>query len=179
MNIRIIIAGLLNHLFNDIISHIPVHFIRIRFIRLFNKRIHRSSKIMMHTRILCFWNLETARNVVINQFCLLDCRKYKIVIGENTDIGPYTHIWTLGHNPDDDQHALYGGPVLIGHHVWIASRVTILPGITLENGCVIGAASLVHKDVPQSTIVAGNPAKIIRKRENNLDYEIYYNPVFE
>ena len=133
----------------------------------------------MHVRILCFWNIEIQENVVVNQYCVLDCRRFPIRIGPNSDIGPYTHIWTLGHDPDDERHALYGGPVTIGHHVWIASRVTILPNIELADGCVIAAGSIVHKSVSSKKIVAGNPARVVRDRNNSLTYLIKYRPILE
>lgn len=56
------------------------------------------------------------------------------------------------------------GPVLIGNNVWIADNVTILPGVTVGDGAVIGAGSVVTKSVPPYTIVAGNPAKVIKQR---------------
>lgn len=157
----------------------PWHGLRVFFLRLFNKKIDPSVKILLHVRILSFWEIEIRKNVVINQYCLLDCRKYPIIIEHNTDIGPYTHIWTLGHDPDDDQHGLYGGEVRIGHHVWIASGVTILPNLTLGEGCVVAASAVVHKSVKPAMIVAGNPAREVRKRKNSLKYQLDYTPIFE
>jgi acetyltransferase-like isoleucine patch superfamily enzyme len=104
---------------------------------------------------------------------------HAITIGRHTDIGPYTRIWTLGHNPDSDIHELYGGDVLIGHHVWIASGVTILPSVTIGDGAVLAAASVVHRNVESLSIVAGNPAKFLRKRNNPLSYKLSYKPFLE
>ncbi|MEP2529967.1 CatB-related O-acetyltransferase [Shimia sp.] len=56
------------------------------------------------------------------------------------------------------------GPVRIGHNVWIGDRVTVLSGITIGNGAVLAACSVVTRDVPAYTIVAGNPAKALRPR---------------
>ena len=179
MNIRLIGGNILNYLYNDIIGHIPVHFIRLTFLRLLNKKISASTKILLHTRILNFWQLQTGINVVINQHCLIDCRHYPVIINNNTDIGPYTKIWTLGHDPDSPTHEVKGGPVNIGHHVWIASSVTILPNVTISDGAVIGSASLIHKDVEKLSIMAGNPAKKIKTRNNQLLYELKYNPILE
>lgn len=55
-------------------------------------------------------------------------------------------------------------PVYIGNDVWIGSRVTILPEVKIGNGCVIGAGAIVTKDVPDYAIVGGNPARVIRYR---------------
>jgi len=64
------------------------------------------------------------------------------------------------------------GDVIIGHDVWIGFGATILSGVTLGNGAVIGAHSLVTKDVPAYTIAAGNPAKAVRKRFSDETIQI-------
>ncbi|MDP5081563.1 MAG: acyltransferase [Winogradskyella sp.] len=172
-------GAILNFLFNEIITHIPVHVLRKAFLRLFNKNIASNCVILMHTKIPCFWNLQMGANSMVNQYCFLDCRRYKVVIKANVDIGPYTRIWTLGHNPHDSEHALYGGDVVIEDHVWIASGVTILPNVHLKKGAVVGAASTVHKNVEEKQIVAGNPASFLKMRSNKLTYKIKYKPFLE
>lgn len=179
MTVKFILGAILNYAFNNIITHIPIHKVRILFLRLINKKIHSSAVILLHTRILNFWKIEIKERVVINQYCLLDCRMYKITIGNDTDIGPYTKIWTLGHDPDSSEHKLYGGDVWIGHHVWIASSATILPAISIENGAVIAACSLVTKNIETLHIVGGVPASFIRKRNNALSYELSYTPFLD
>lgn len=123
-------------------------------------------------------NILLAQRVVVNPDCHLDGRGGTIKIGEDADIGPWTHIWTLEHDPSDPNHGTKGGPVTIGDHVWIASRVTILPGVEIERGAVVACGSIVTKDVPERTIVAGIPAKIIGKRDNSLEYKLNYYPRF-
>ena len=115
---------------------------------------------------------------VINPECCLDGRGGLISIHENSDIGPCTHIWTLEHDPNDPDHGTKGGPVTIEDHVWIASRVTILPGVTIGRGAVIAAGSVVTKDIPPRSIAAGVPAKVIGERDNPLEYTINYYPRF-
>ncbi|MCC8358451.1 acyltransferase [Salinimicrobium sediminilitoris] len=133
----------------------------------------------MHTKIPNFWNLEIGDNSIINQSCHLDCRQFKVIIKDNVDIGPYTRIWTLGHDPHDDKHSLYGGDVVLSDHVWVASGVTILPYVNLEKGAVVAASSVVHKSVKEKEIVAGNPAKFIKLRNNKLIYTINYKPLLD
>lgn len=173
------IGYFLDHLYNDIITHIPIHFLRLLFLRCVCKNIGKNVVVLMHTRFLHPWNMKIESNVVINQYVVLDARRYNIFIGAHTDIGPYTKIWTLGHDPNDSNHSVKGGDVWIGHHVWIASGVTILPGVHVGNGVVVSAASVVTKSIQDKMIVAGNPAKIIRQRQNELNYNLNYTPIFE
>lgn len=62
-----------------------------------------------------------------------------------------------------DNRKIYTNPVYIGDNVWIGENVCVLPGVKIGNGCVIGANSIVNRDIPQNCIVAGAPAKIIKK----------------
>lgn len=176
---KIIVASFLTFLYNDIITHIPVHWIRKFYLRILNRKISSSCVILMHTRILGIWNLEIGDRSVINQYCLLDCRRYPIAISHDVDVGPHTHIWTLGHDPNSESHDLYGEGVTIEDHVWIASRVTVLPGLRFGRGAVVGSSSVVTKSVKSKSIVAGNPAVIIGQRKNELNYKLKYNPIMD
>lgn len=115
---------------------------------------------------------------VINMNCILDARGGALGIGHDVDIGPCTHIWTLEHDPSSPVHGTKGGRVTIEDHVWIASRVTILPGVTVHRGAVVACGSVVTKDVPAMAIVAGVPAKVIGQRQNSLEYKLNYRPRF-
>lgn len=179
MKFKIFVAGLLNFLWNDVITHIPWHGFRKFFLRVFNRKISATCTVLMHTRILCFWNCVIGERSVINQYVLLDCRRSKVVIDEDVDIGPYTRIWTTGHNPDSDTHDIYHADVILKHHVWLASGVTVLPGVTVEEGAVLAAGSLVHKNIPAREVWGGTPARFIRKRNNLLQYKLRYKAYFE
>lgn len=94
----------------------------------------------------------------------------KVIIGKDVMMGPECWIYTQNHAFEDlDKLMRLQGPqpereVIIGDNIWIGGRVTILPGVTVGNGAVIAAGSVVTKNVPSNAIVAGNPAKIIRYR---------------
>lgn len=86
-----------------------------------------------------------------------------ITIGDNVFIGPKVNLITINHdvNPDN-RSATYRRPIVIEDKVWIGINSTILPGVRIGYGAIVGAGSVVTKDVPAMTVVAGNPAKIIK-----------------
>lgn len=90
-----------------------------------------------------------------------------VTIGDNLFVAPGVHIYTAKHPLDVEtrcRKALeLASPVHIGNDVWIGGKAIILPGVTIGDGCVIGAGSVVTKDVPPHTLVVGNPARVLRK----------------
>ena len=91
----------------------------------------------------------------------------EIRIGDNCLIGPDVGIYTAGHRLQPEGRVLdgYGIPIEIGNDVWIGGHSTILPGVTIGDGAVIAAGSVVTKDVMPRTLVGGNPAKLIKSIE--------------
>jgi len=93
-----------------------------------------------------------------------------ITIGENIMMGPDVIILTRSHKHDDicvpmRYQGSYMAPVTIEDDVWIGTRVIILPGVSIGRSSIIGAGAVVTKDVPSYSIVAGNPARVVRKRK--------------
>ena len=88
----------------------------------------------------------------------------EIRIGHNCLIGPNVGIYTTYHNinPTHRHQSGKAKPIVIGNDVWIGGHSCILPGVTIGDGVIVGAGSVVTKDVPPFTIVAGNPAKVVR-----------------
>ncbi|AXN38724.1 acyltransferase [Peribacillus butanolivorans] len=91
----------------------------------------------------------------------------KISVGKNTVIGYNTTI--LAHEYLINEYRL--GEVVIGDEVLIGANSTILPGLTIGNGSIVSAGTLVHKDVPEGAFVGGNPMKIIYTKEEMLNRE--------
>jgi acetyltransferase-like isoleucine patch superfamily enzyme len=120
--------------------------------------------------------VHLGERTVINFGCLLDGRKFAITTGSDVSIGPEATILTLGHDPRSPEFADKGGDVVIGDRVWIGYRAIILPGITIGEGAVVGAGSVVTRDVPPFAIVAGNPARIIGERNRDLTYRLSFDP---
>lgn len=108
-------------------------------------------------------SIGIGKNVFINMGCTFMDRG-GIIIEDKALIGPNVSLITENHpeNPVD-RHYVYSKPILIKEGAWLGANSTILPGITIGRNAIVGAGSIVTKDVPDDTIVAGNPARVIRK----------------
>jgi maltose O-acetyltransferase len=110
------------------------------------------------------FNIRLGSDVFINFNCvILDV--VEVSIGEGTQIGPAVQIYTADHPRDPVQRREgleFGQPIRIGRHVWIGGGAIILPGITIGDESIIGAGSVVTRDVAPDTTVVGNPARIVR-----------------
>jgi len=96
--------------------------------------------------------------------------QYKVLIGDDTWIAPNAYIVPLTHaykrkDITIAEQGSRGGDIIIGEDCWIGTNVVISPGITIGNGAVIGANSVVTKDIPEYAIAVGAPAKVISYRE--------------
>ena len=89
-----------------------------------------------------------------------------VMMGENVTIITRNHRFSRTDKPMMDQGFEEERPVYIGNDVWIGDKATILAGVKIGNGCIIGAGSVVTKDVPDYSVVAGVPAKIIKNRKS-------------
>ena len=109
-------------------------------------------------------HISVGNNVFINYNCtLLDVEK--ITLGDNCMLAPNVAIYTAGHplHPDSRNSGYeYGMDVTIGNNVWIGGSVVITPGVRIGDCCVIGAGSVVTKDIPAWSLAAGNPCRVIR-----------------
>ena len=108
-------------------------------------------------------NTKIGKNVFINSCCRFQDNG-GIEIGEKTMIGPNVTIVTLNHdiNPETRVNAT-PKPVKIGKNVWVGADCTILPGVTIGDNSVIGAGSVVTKNIPENAIAVGNPARVIKE----------------
>ena len=171
--------GLFKYIFREWLMYIPSFRLRLFFLKRIMKKIGKNTFIAMGIDIRSIDGLITiGDHTVINKKVLLDARGGFIVIGNNVDIGQETNIWTQEHDPHNNNHDVKGGNVIIEDHVWIATRVTVLPGVKIGRGAVVAANSVVTKDVAPLTIVGGVPAKFIGNRNNDLSYQLNYRPWF-
>ncbi|MEN3277901.1 MAG: maltose O-acetyltransferase [Massilia sp.] len=109
------------------------------------------------------FNIHLGSKVFVNYNCvILDVAR--VTIGEETRIGPAVQIYTADHprDPAVRRSGLESGrPVTIGANVWIGGGAIILPGVTIADDAIVGAGSVVTRDVPAGATVVGNPARIV------------------
>lgn len=99
----------------------------------------------------------------------------EVTIGDDCNFGPNVTIVTpvhpmlpderrlLRHSSGEPRHMCYAKPVVIGNDCWLGANVVVCPGVTIGDGCVIGAGSVVTRDVPPMSFAAGNPCRVIRE----------------
>lgn len=108
-----------------------------------------------------------------NLTCVDDTHIY---VGDYTLLGPNVTLATAGHPicPELRQKAYqFNAPIHIGKNCWLGAGVIVLPGITIGDNTVIGAGSVVTKDIPSGVVAAGNPCRVLREI-NEHDYEVYF-----
>lgn len=107
-------------------------------------------------------NISLGDRIFINSGCKFQDQG-GVVIGDDCLIGHNVVIATLNHDLMPSRRAdMHPAPVVIGRNVWIGANATILPGVTIGDDAVVGAASVVTKDVPVGAIVVGSPARVVR-----------------
>lgn len=115
-------------------------------------------------------NITIGDGSIIGMWATLDGRE-GITIGKNVNFSSEVALWTLQHDYNSPTFETTGGPIVIGDRAWISFRATILPGVTIGEGAVVAANSVVTKDVAPYTVVGGIPAKPIGKRTSDLSYD--------
>ncbi len=108
------------------------------------------------------FNIEIGENFFANYgLVILDCAP--VIFGKNCFIGPQCGIYTAVHPLDARERAAgveWAKPVTVGDDVWMGGHVTVLPGVSIGSGTVIGAGSVVTHDVPSGVVAAGNPCRV-------------------
>ncbi len=114
-------------------------------------------------------NIHLGKNVFVNfNNYFMDCAD--ITIGDHCFIGPFCGFYTATHPIQYNQRnkglekAL---PIKIGDNCWFGANVSVMPGVTIGNGCVIAAGAVVTKDMPDNVVIAGVPAKIVKEINQN------------
>ena len=123
------------------------------------------------------FNISIGKNFYTNHnVTILDGAK--VTFGDNVFIAPNCVFSTAGHAIDSEQRSRgleIALPSTVGDNVWIGTNVSVLPGVTIGNNTIIGAGSVVNKNIPEGVIAAGNPCKVIRKitEEDKKKYPVW------
>lgn len=113
-----------------------------------------------------YLNLETSVFIGRNSYIGVH---HKINIGAHTLIGAYSYVISANHRFESRQvpirdQGFTGAPITIGEDVWIGTHVVVLPGVSIGRGAIVGAGSIVNRDIPEYEIWGGVPARFIKKR---------------
>ncbi len=171
MNLGCFKVSFKNYIINHLIANFPIMKVRYFFFRLAKISIGKKTIINMNTYILGSNNLEIGNMCHINQSCFLDARG-GIKIGDNVSISHYVRLVTGSHNVQDAIFPVVLKPIVIEDSVWIGIGATVLQGVKIGRGAIICAGSVVTKDVPEFTIVGGVPARVIKSRNKELEYQV-------
>ena len=132
--------------------------------RLFGK-IHNSFTVTAPFWCDYGYNIEIGENFYTNHNCvILDAAK--VTFGDNVFIAPNCGFYTAGHPLDAERRNRgleFAYPITIGNNVWIGGGVQVLPGVTIGSDSVIGAGSVVTRDIPSGVVAVGNPCRVLRK----------------
>lgn len=111
------------------------------------------------------YNIEIGENFYANMNCVI-LDEAPVRFGDNVFVAPNCGFYTAGHPFDVTQRNSgleYARPITVGNNVWIGAQVCVLPGVTIGDNSVIGAGSIVNRNIPADSLAVGNPCRVIRK----------------
>ena len=127
----------------------------------------RKNNFLIEQPFVCDYgyNVEIGENFYANHnLVILDCNKVKF--GDNVFVGPNCSFYTAAHPLDAERRNAgleFAKPITVGNNVWFGGNVCVLPGVTIGDNAVIGAGSVVTKDIPSNVVAVGNPCKVIKR----------------
>lgn len=143
-------------------------FLRRLLFKLVFKRYGDGSTLDYSVYVRYPWKVSIGSGTTINRGCKFYTsyvvRDAEITIGDHVAIGPEVSFCSASHLHTDIELADIAATIRVENRCWVGAKSVILPGITIGEGAVVGAGSVVTKDVPPWTIVAGNPARFIKER---------------
>lgn len=137
---------------------------RVFLLRLFGAKIGKTCRIDPTCKIWAPWNLKMGSHSCLADS--VDCYSVSpIIIGNHVTVSQRSYLCSASHNIHQLDLPLIHQPIQIQDHAWICAQAFIGPGVTIGEGAIVGACAVVTKDVEAWTVVAGNPARFIKKRE--------------
>lgn len=162
---------------NHVVNCIPATAIRMRAYRAFGVWFEdvRSTTIMLGAKVEKPRLLRIGARTIVGPSALLDARG-GITLGRDVNITGDVRFMTAKHDINDPDFTASFEPITVGDRVWIALGATVLGGVSIGDGAVVAAGSIVTKDVAPYTIVGGIPATKIGERPHDLRYRLDYRP---
>ena len=137
---------------------------RIGLLRVFGAKVGRRCLICRGAKFYAPWNFECGDFVCVGPRAEIYC-KGKVSIGSQVIVSQDSYICTASHDISSPMMNLLTKPIKIGSNVWIAAKATLLPGVEVGEGAVVGACAVVAKNVPAWSVVVGNPARVVKQRK--------------
>ncbi len=136
---------------------------RIFLLRVFGAKIGKGSIIYASAYIPSPWNLEVGKKTAIGPGVQLHIGKTKI--GNKVTISQRSYLCSATHDYTSINYPFVAGEIIVKDLAWVAAEAFVMTNVTIHEGAIVGARSSVFKDVEPWSIVGGNPAKFIKKRE--------------
>lgn len=137
---------------------------RVFLLRLFGAKIGKHCKIRSSATFWAPWNLEMGDYVAIGQKAQI-YNVDRITLHTKTCISQGAYLCTASHDITNKENPLKTAPIVVHSFAWVASEAFVGMGVTIGEGAVVGARAAVFKDVEPWTVVGGNPARFIKRRE--------------
>lgn len=145
----------------------PFHGWRRWLLRLFGAKVGGGVHVYPGTRIWAPWNLDLGEQCGIADRVILYCQG-RITVGQRAVVSQGSHLCAGTHDYETAGFPLVTAPIVVGDEAWIAAEVFVHPGVTIGEGAVIGARSVVNKDMPAWMVCAGFPCKPLKERRMAL-----------
>ena len=142
----------------------PFHGWRSFVLRSFGAKVGKGVHVYPGVTIWAPWNLELGDECGVANGAVLYSQA-KIVIGYRAVISQGVNLCTGTHDYNNPGFPLVASAINIGNHVWVAAEDFVHPGVQIADGCVVGARSVVIKDLPEWQVCAGNPCKPLKPRQ--------------
>ena len=155
---------------NTIVNKIPSRHLRRLYYRCMGAKIGKKSLLFRRVELIKPLGLNMGSSSSVGWFSLLDARG-GITIGNNVTVAGYCKLVTAKHDINDPFFKSSTAPIVIEDYAWICTNAMILGGVTIGRGAVVAAGAVVTSNVPPMMVVGGVPAKIIKKRNVEPQFE--------
>ena len=142
----------------------PLHAWRAMLLRCFGARLGSNCHVYRRASIWAPWNLQCGDVVAIADDADI-YNAWPVTLDSYATISQHAWLCTASHDVDDPRFPMTGASIHIGKRAWVCGRATVLPGITLHEGAVLGTGAIATKDLAAWSVYAGIPARLLRERK--------------